>query len=155
MVVEFLDGGCLTELIYNYFTKIDEDVIAYICREILLGLDFMHKKNKVHRDLKSDNILVNKEGDIKIADFGFATQLTAERQHRKSVVGTPAWMAPELILKKDYDEKVDIWSVGIIALELADGEPPYLRIPPLKAMYMISTQPPARLEDPRHSNELK
>lgn len=73
MIVEFLNAGCLTELIYNYFKKLNENIIAFICREILLALNFMHKKNKVHRDLKSDNILTNKLGEIKIADFGFAT----------------------------------------------------------------------------------
>ncbi|CAD8195863.1 unnamed protein product [Paramecium octaurelia] len=145
MVVEYLDGGCLTEIIYQNFKQMKEPEIAYICGEILSGLNYMHKKKKIHRDLKSDNILMNKKGEIKIADFGFATQLTAERQHRKSVVGTPAWMSPELILKQDYDEKVDIWSVGIIAIELAQGEPPYLRVPPLKAMYSITANDPPRL----------
>lgn len=105
----------------------------------------MHQKKKVHRDLKSDNILMNKQGEIKIADFGFATQLTAERQHRKSVVGTPAWMSPELIQKQDYNEKTDIWSVGIIAIELAHGEPPHLRVPPLKAMFLITSSDPPKL----------
>lgn len=101
MLVEFMDGGCLTEVVYSYLNKIPEKVIAYICGEMLKGLDYIHKKNKLHRDLKSDNILITKNAEVKIADFGFATQLTSERQHRKSVVGTPAWMAPELILKKD------------------------------------------------------
>ena len=94
MVVEYMDGGCLTELIYQNFKKIPENLIAFVCREMLQGLSFLHSKNKVHRDLKSDNILVNQKGDVKIADFGFAAQFTTERQHRKSVVGTPAWMAP-------------------------------------------------------------
>lgn len=73
MVVEYLDGGCLTEIIYQNFKQIKEPEIAYICGEILKGLDYMHKKKKIHRDLKSDNILMNKKGEIKIADFGFAT----------------------------------------------------------------------------------
>jgi serine/threonine protein kinase len=72
--------------------------------------------------------LLNKEGDVKIADFGFATQLTQEKARRKSVVGTPAWMAPELILKTNYNDGVDVWSTGIIAIELAEGEPPHLRM---------------------------
>jgi p21-activated kinase 2 len=78
MVIEFMDGGMLTEFIYQYFKKIPETVIAYIIREIFKGLDKIHKNNKMHRDLKSDNILVTKSGEVKIADFGFATQITAE-----------------------------------------------------------------------------
>lgn len=112
---------------------------------MLLGLDYIHKKNKIHRDLKSDNILVNSNGDIKIADFGFAIQLTEEKDKRNEVVGTPAWMAPELILRKKYDEKVDVWSLGVIAIELAEGEPPHLRMKPLKAMYKISSTDPYQL----------
>lgn len=112
MVIEYMDAGCLTELIYQNYKKFNENEIAFICYEILDGLNILHKKKKIHRDLKSDNILLNKKGEIKISDFGFATQLTAEKQFRKSIVGTPAWMSPELILKQNYDEKVDIWSVG-------------------------------------------
>jgi p21-activated kinase 2 len=89
-----MDGGCLTDIVYGYTKKIPENISAYIMREILLGLDFIHDKKQIHRDLKSDNILVDKNGNIKVADFGFAIQLTKETQKRKSVVGTPAWMAP-------------------------------------------------------------
>ena len=87
----------------------------------------MHSKNIVHRDIKSDNILLNFDGDIKLADFGYAAQLTQEQNRRNSKVGTLCWMAPELIESKgDYDEKVDIWSFGILALEIGDGVPPYM-----------------------------
>lgn len=94
-----MKGGSLTDFIYKYEKKIPEEVIAYIVREILVGLKSLHEKHQLHRDLKSDNILVGAEGEVKIADFGFAIQLTKERMNRKSVVGTPAWMAPELIKK--------------------------------------------------------
>ncbi|KAL4452909.1 hypothetical protein ABPG74_002474 [Tetrahymena malaccensis] len=153
MVIEYMNGGSLTEIIYQNFKTIPEDIIAYILREIIQGLNFIHLQNQAHRDLKSDNILVNKNGEVKVADFGFATQLTQEKQRRKSVVGTPAWMAPELILKKEYNEKVDVWSTGIIAIELALGEPPHLRMPPLKAMYTISSKAPPRLDPANYSQD--
>lgn len=99
MFVEYMNAGALTDFIYHYMKKIPEQVIAYIMRESLIGLNSLHKKKQLHRDLKSDNILISMEGDVKIADFGFAIQLTKDKLKRKSVVGTPAWMAPELIKK--------------------------------------------------------
>ena len=152
MFIEFMDGGCLTEVIYQYMKKIPEKIAAYIMREILLGLDELHKHKQIHRDLKSDNILVDKQGQVKVADFGFAIQLTKEQKNRKSVVGTPAWMAPELIKKENYNELVDGWSVGVIAVELAEGEPPFLRLPALKAMYFISTKDAYRLNKHKFSS---
>ena len=94
-----MDGGAMTDLVYHFMKKIPEDVIAYLMKELLKGLQALHEKKQLHRDLKSDNILLSLKGDVKIADFGFAIQLTKEKLNRKSVVGTPAWMAPELIKK--------------------------------------------------------
>lgn len=94
MFVEFMNGGALTDFVYNYMKKIPEEVIAYVIKRLLVGLYALHSKRQLHRDLKSDNVLLNMDGDIKLADFGFAIQLTKERLNRKSVVGTPAWMAP-------------------------------------------------------------
>ena len=88
---------------------------------MLQGLESLHRRRQLHRDLKSDNVLLSMEGDVKIADFGFAIQLTKDILNRKSLVGTPAWMAPELIKKELYDEKVDIWSLGMVAIELVEG----------------------------------
>ncbi len=99
MFIEFMDGGCLTEVIYQNMKTIPEKLCSFIMRQILLGLDALHQHKQIHRDLKSDNILVDKNGIIKVADFGFAIQLTKQQKNRKSVVGTPAWMAPELIKK--------------------------------------------------------
>lgn len=121
MFVEYMNGGSLTDFIYHFSVKMPEDVIAYILHQILIGLVALHSKRQIHRDLKSDNLLFNYEGEIKLADFGFAIQLTKDRLNRKSIVGTPAWMAPELIKKEDYDEKVDIWSLGMVAFELFEG----------------------------------
>lgn len=94
MFVEFMDGGAMTDLIYQFIKRIPENVIAYLMKELLIGLQALHEKKQLHRDLKSDNVLLNLKGDVKIADFGFAIQLTKGQLNRKSVVGTPAWMAP-------------------------------------------------------------
>jgi len=153
MVQEYMDGGSLTSFIYEYYTDIQEEVIAYICREILRGIAKIHDSKRIHRDLKSDNILLNKKGEVKIADFGLATQLTLEESCRHTIAGTPAWMAPELILKKPYNEKIDIWSLGMIAFELAEGEPPYLRLPQLKAMFVITSKDTPKLATDRFSSE--
>ena len=99
MFIEFMDHGSLNHFIAHYGKSIPEDIIAYIIREILKGLLSIHKRRQVHRDLKSDNILINRNGDIKIGDFGYAIQLTKDSQSSREIAGTPAWMAPELIKK--------------------------------------------------------
>lgn len=86
----------------------------------------MHVAHRIHRDLKSDNILISKKGDVKLADFGYIAQLTEERQKRNTQVGTACWMAPEVIRKEDYDDKSDIWSMGITLYEMTNKDPPYL-----------------------------
>lgn len=116
-----MEGGALVDFVYKFIRKVPEPIIAYILREMIKGLDSLHTRRQLHRDLKSDNVLVNLKGQVKIADFGFAIQLTKEILNRKSLVGTPAWMAPELIRKLPYDEKVDIWSLGMVAIELVEG----------------------------------
>lgn len=129
--MEFMDLGCLTEILGPEIS-FPESHIAYVCRNVLSALAYLHRTNKLHRDIKSDNVLMNSRGAIKLADFGFAVGLTKEADRRKSVVGTPFWMAPELISGKAYGGSVDIWSLGITALEMADGEPPYYHEPPLR-----------------------
>jgi serine/threonine protein kinase len=148
MVLEYIHGGTLTEVL-GPSVPFPEQCIAYVTRVILEGLAFLHRQERLHRDIKSDNILVDFSGAVKIADFGFAVGLSAELAKRKSVVGTPFWMAPELIRGQLYDGKVDVWSLGITALEMADGEPPYLQEPPLRALFMIATNPPPSLKDPK------
>lgn len=112
----------------------------YVCKCVLKGLAYMHRSHRLHRDIKSDNIMVDFNGAVKIADFGFAIGLTEEEDKRRSVVGTPYWMAPELIRGLEYDSRVDVWSLGITALEMADGEPPWLHEPPLRALLLITTE---------------
>ena len=150
--LEFMDGGCLTPIVEERKGNISEGVCSYILYQTLKGLAYLHSKNIVHRDIKSDNILVNEQGDLKLADFGYAAQLTQERNRRASKVGTVCWMAPELIRgKTQYDEKVDIWSFGIFALELADGEPPYISEPQQKVLYLIVTKEAPRLQNAKWS----
>ena len=102
----------------------------------------IHRRRQLHRDLKSDNILINERGELKIGDFGYALQFTKEKTTSCELAGTPAWMAPELIRKEEYTESVDIWSLGVILVELCEGEPKYLKMKPLIAMVMIASRPP-------------
>ena len=133
--------GSVTDLILQRAGKIPEKIIAYIMREVLLGLKIMHEQYRIHRDIKSDNILIGIDGSVKLGDFGYAAQLTQEHDVRHSVVGTPSWMAPELVVGMDYGVSVDIWSLGIVAIETVLGEPPYLNENPMKALYLIATKP--------------
>jgi len=142
LIMEFMPGGCLTDVLEQYRKglSLTETQIARICHESLLGLNYLHAQNRIHRDIKSDNVLINSEGVVKLADFGFAAQLTQSRNNRVTVVGTPYWMAPELIRGQPYDSKVDVWSMGIMAMEMAEGDPPYMEHPPLRALFLITTK---------------
>jgi len=141
VAMEYMGGGCLTDIleIYNHF-QLSEENMAFVCAEILKGLRYIHHHHRIHRDIKSDNILLGSDGAVKIADFGYAAQLTEQKSKRQTIVGTPYWMAPELIKAENYDQKVDIWSLGIVVIEMGDGEPPYMDLPPLRALFFISTK---------------
>ncbi|XP_059334373.1 serine/threonine-protein kinase PAK 3-like [Ammospiza nelsoni] len=119
-----MDGGVLSDIVSQ--TCLSEDEMAAISRECLQGLDFLHSNDVIHRDVKSDNILLRTDGSVKLADFGLATQLTPEQSRRCSVTGTPWWMAPEVVTGQPYGPKVDIWSFGIVGIEMIEQEPPYL-----------------------------
>lgn len=148
VIIELMDGGDLTSLV-GKGKKWTEPAIAYVCQQILQALESLHANFKLHRDIKSDNILFDYRGNIKIADFGFAAGLHSEKQNRNSIVGTPYWMAPELIKSEQYDQKVDIWSLGITALEMADGQPPLIHnTQPLRALLLITVNPPPTLKRP-------
>eukprot|EP01126_Amoeba_proteus_P023753 TRINITY_DN2386_c0_g1_i8.p1 TRINITY_DN2386_c0_g1~~TRINITY_DN2386_c0_g1_i8.p1 ORF type:complete len:250 (-),score=53.57 TRINITY_DN2386_c0_g1_i8:131-880(-) len=141
VVMELMDAGCLTDVLEQFETvKLTEPQIAHVCLQSLRALSDIHRSHRIHRDIKSDNVLLNYKGEIKIADFGYAAQLTQEQQKRRTVVGTPYWMAPELIRGQDYSFKVDIWSLGIMLMEMMEGEPPYMEFPPLRALFLITTK---------------
>jgi len=141
VVMELMDGGCLTDVLEQFESvQLDESQIAHVCLMTLRALNYIHRSHRIHRDVKSDNILLNSRGEVKIADFGYAAQLTEEKTKRRTVVGTPYWMAPELIRGLDYGTKVDIWSLGIMLMEMVEGEPPYLEFPPLRALFLITTK---------------
>ncbi|EGC36783.1 hypothetical protein DICPUDRAFT_31335, partial [Dictyostelium purpureum] len=148
VAMEFMGGGCLTEILEQFNTvKLNESQIAFVCAETLKGLAYVHSQHRIHRDIKSDNILLGSDGSVKLADFGYAAQLTKSKQKRVTIVGTPYWMAPELIRGQNYDRKVDIWSLGIMAMEMAESEPPYMSFPPLRALFLITTKGIPELKD--------
>ncbi|CDF38569.1 Serine/threonine protein kinase [Chondrus crispus] len=151
IVMELADAGSLTDVLYFLNDRklhLNEPEIAYVCREVLQGLASLHGIKRIHRDIKSDNTLVTREGHVKIADFGFAAQLTSKDNKRNTVIGTPFWMAPEVCRGMDYDSKVDVWSTGVLAIECAEGAPPLLHETQMKAMFIIATEGPPRLKKP-------
>mmetsp|Transcript_18108 Transcript_18108/g.28093 ORF Transcript_18108/g.28093 Transcript_18108/m.28093 type:complete len:518 (+) Transcript_18108:57-1610(+) len=152
VAMEYMDGGALTEVIS--ICQISEPQIACICKEILNALVGIHDGNRIHRDIKSDNVLITISGDIKLADFGYCAQLTETVDKRNSVVGTPYWMAPELIKGMEYGTSVDVWSLGIAAIEMAEGDPPYLDFPPLRALFLIATHGPPSLKEPEKWSDI-
>ncbi|XP_058489786.1 mitogen-activated protein kinase kinase kinase kinase 5-like isoform X1 [Solea solea] len=149
--MEFCGGGSLQD-IYHVTGSLSEPQIAYICREMLQGLDYLHAQKKIHRDIKGANILLNDLGEVKLADFGISAQITATLARRMSFIGTPYWMAPEVAaveIKGGYNELCDIWSVGITAIELAELQPPMFDVHPLRVLFLMSKssyQPP-KLKD--------
>uniref|UniRef100_A0A8C9TC33 Mitogen-activated protein kinase kinase kinase kinase n=1 Tax=Scleropages formosus TaxID=113540 RepID=A0A8C9TC33_SCLFO len=149
--MEYCGGGSLQD-IYHVTGPLSELQIAYVCRETLQGLAYLHTKGKMHRDIKGANILLTDNGDVKLADFGVAAKITATIAKRKSFIGTPYWMAPEVAaVEKNggYNQLCDIWAVGITSIELAELQPPMFDLHPMRALFLMSKssfQPP-KLKD--------
>mmetsp|Transcript_7701 Transcript_7701/g.11428 ORF Transcript_7701/g.11428 Transcript_7701/m.11428 type:complete len:557 (-) Transcript_7701:225-1895(-) len=146
IVMEYLEAGSLSDILCETGT-LDEETIAYVMKELVTALAYLHSERKIHRDIKAGNILVSGKGDIKLADFGVTGQLTESVNKRQTRVGTPYWMAPEVITETSYDSLADIWSVGITAIEIAHGKPPYAaKHHPMQAIFLIPKNPPPLLE---------
>lgn len=151
IVMEYCEGGSMTDLIEASAGgfHFPEDFIRAVCASIVLGLEYLHGvANVCHRDIKCGNVLLTTEGHVKLADFGVSAELTNTMNKRKTVVGSPYWMAPEVIRESHYDGRADVWSLGITAIEMAEGAPPHANLHPLRAIFVIPTKPAPTLADP-------
>ncbi|XP_023804560.1 serine/threonine-protein kinase PAK 1-like [Cyanistes caeruleus] len=152
LVMEYMDGGTLRDLIDEI--QMSEGEIAAVSRECLQGLDFLHSNHVIHRDVKSNNILLRTDGSVKLADFGLSAQLTPEQNQRCSVTGTPWWMAPEVVKRQPYGPKVDVWSFGIVAIEMAEQKTPYDSFTARSAKFHIATEGSPQLRQPEQFSPL-
>uniref|UniRef100_A0A667Z9T0 non-specific serine/threonine protein kinase n=1 Tax=Myripristis murdjan TaxID=586833 RepID=A0A667Z9T0_9TELE len=139
VIMEYLQGGALTNIVSE--TRLNEEQVATVCEGVLQALSYLHSQGVIHRDIKSDSILLTLDGRIKLSDFGFCAQISKDVPRRKSLVGTPYWMAPEVVAKTPYGTEVDVWSLGIMVVEMVDGEPPYFSDTPVAAMKKLRDDP--------------
>ena len=152
IVMEYCAGSSLHDIMEATERCLTETQIGAVMAGALDGLLFLHRSQKIHRDVKAGNLLLAEDGQVKLADFGVTAQLGSTISKRGTVIGTPFWMAPEVIAggpdqMKGYNEKADVWSLGITAIELAEGSPPNASMHPMRAIFLIPTQPPPKLGD--------
>lgn len=158
ILMEFCEGSSLLDVMEANGRCLTEPQLSSVIADAVSGLLYLHERRKIHRDVKAGNLLLGADGEVKLADFGVAAQLGAGASRRRTVVGTPFWMAPEVITCQrgpqsagdaaGYDEKADVWSLGITAIELAEGQPPHCGVNPLTAIFLIPTLPPPKLKTP-------
>lgn len=153
MLIEYCDGGALDSIMVELEKPLNEPQIAYICKYMVEGLQFLHKNRVIHRDLKAGNVLLTMEGGVKLADFGVSAKNKHTLQKHDTFIGTPYWMAPELVLcetfrDNPYDFKVDIWSLGITLIEFAQMEPPNSEMSPMRVLLKIQKSEPPKLDQP-------
>eukprot|EP00158_Paraphelidium_tribonemae_P005016 Partr_v1_DN27111_c0_g1_i3_m15932 putative serine threonine kinase len=146
IIMDYAGGGSV-RAIMKLVKTIEERYIVPITRGVLNALVYLHSNHIIHRDIKAANILLTEDGAVKLCDFGVAGQVSVNHLKRNSFVGTPYWMAPEVIRRSTYDFKADIWSLGITVYEMVAGNPPYSDQEPLRAIFMIPRNPPARLPE--------
>lgn len=149
LVMEYMNGGPLSDFIkdqpaQSLYPHMNESLMAYICGQVLEGLLYLHTRNIIHRDIKSDNILLGLDGIVKLGDFGLCATIQEFNEKRTSMIGSPYWMSPEMITTSKngtgYGHKTDIWSLGILLIEMIHGNPPYLKESPLRALFLIATK---------------
>ena len=148
IVMEYCGAGSVSDIMRLRRKTLTEPEICAVLSCALRGLEYLHLRRKIHRDIKAGNILLNSRGQAKLADFGVAGQLTDTMAKRNTVIGTPFWMAPEVIQEIGYDCSADIWSLGVTTIEMADGKPPYGDIHPMRALFMIPVKPPPSFRNP-------
>jgi len=153
MFIEYCDGGALDSIIIDLEKGLTEKQIAYVTREMCLGLSYLHRNRVIHRDLKAGNVLLTTLGQVKLADFGVSAKNKEDNQKRDTFIGTPYWMAPEVVAcetfrDEPYDQKVDVWSLGITLIEFAQTEPPFHEMTPMRVLLKIQKSDPPRLDHP-------
>lgn len=159
LVMEYCGAGSVTDLVKS--TKgqsLKEEWIAYICREMLRGLAYLHSNKVIHRDIKGQNVLLTDNAEVKLVDFGVSAQLDRTIGRRNTFIGTPYWMAPEVIACEEnqeatYDNRSDLWSLGITALEMAESQPPLCDLHPMRALFLIPRNSPPRLKSKKWSKK--